>query len=98
MCNEYSAGMMITPAREQVVEALRWHFVELEAARRKAARRKAKAEATKRELLVYADRSRELLSQARKPPCEQCLRPHSPCKQRCLRSMLKLEDFEAENL
>jgi hypothetical protein len=31
---------------------------------------------------------RALLSRARQPPCDRCLRPTSPCRVRCLRSLL----------
>jgi hypothetical protein len=43
----------------------------------------------KREIAADVAPAREFLRQARKPPCEQCLRPASPCKERCLRSMLR---------
>jgi hypothetical protein len=36
--------------------------------------------------------AREFLRQIRKPPCEQCLRPASPCRERCLRSILTSEN------
>ena len=47
----------------------------------------------KRERVAAAAVARELLHQARKPPCEQCLRPaSSPCTERCLQSMLRPDD------
>jgi hypothetical protein len=47
-----------------------------------------KLENKKREIVADSAHAHELLSRARRPPCEQCLRPASPCKLRCLRSML----------
>jgi hypothetical protein len=46
----------------------------------------------KREFAAELAAGLKLLSQAREPPCEQCLRPASPCKERCLRSMLHPDD------
>jgi hypothetical protein len=37
-------------------------------------------------------RARTFLGKAQPPPCEQCLRP-SPCRARCLRSMLRPDDL-----
>jgi hypothetical protein len=42
----------------------------------------------KREKAADTAKAREFLRQAQQPPCKQCLRPASPCKDRCLRSML----------
>lgn len=49
---------------------------------------KIEAENDKREIAADIAVGRELLSRAQRPPCEECLRPASPCKVRCLRSML----------
>ena len=46
----------------------------------------AKEDARKRRIAADTARGREMLSQARTPPCEQCLRS-PPCAVRCLRSM-----------
>lgn len=43
----------------------------------------------KREIATDTARVSELLGQARRPPCEQCLRPASPCKERCLRDLFR---------
>jgi hypothetical protein len=53
---------------------------------------KLELEADKREIAADTAAARELLRQARQPPCEQCLRPESPCKLRCLRSLLRQAD------
>jgi uncharacterized protein DUF3310 len=44
----------------------------------------------KREIAADTTAALALLHQARQPPCEDCLRPASPCKERCLRSMLSV--------
>jgi hypothetical protein len=48
---------------------------------------KLELEADKREIAAELAAGRELLRQARRPPCEDCLRPESRCRVRCLRSM-----------
>jgi hypothetical protein len=45
-----------------------------------------------REIAADVAHARELLSQARKPPCESCLRPAAPCQRRCLRPLLLPND------
>src|SRR5262245_1328904 len=48
----------------------------------------AKVEAIKCEIADATARACVLLSEARQLPCKQCLRPASPYRERCLRSML----------
>jgi hypothetical protein len=45
----------------------------------------------RREIAADIVRAQDFLRQARRPPCEECLRPASPCKVRCLRSVLSGE-------
>jgi hypothetical protein len=54
----------------------------------------AQLEAAKHRREIAADvaHAHELLSQARKPPCESCLRPAAPCQRRCLRPLLLPND------
>ena len=52
----------------------------------------AQLENDKREIVADTVRASEFLRQIRKPPCEQCLRPASPCRERCLRSFLTSEN------
>jgi dCTP deaminase len=49
----------------------------------------AKADKNKRARAAELAAGRALLSRAQQPPCEQCLRPWSPCQVRCLRSILE---------
>jgi len=53
---------------------------------------KREAENDKPEIAAAVAAARELLSQARKPPCESCLRPAAPCQRRCLRPLLLSND------
>jgi hypothetical protein len=46
----------------------------------------------KREIAADVAHARELVRQARQPPCESCLRPAAPCQRRCLRSLLLPND------
>jgi hypothetical protein len=50
------------------------------------------SENEKRVIVVDVAHARELLRQARKPPCESCLRPAAPCQRRCLRPLLLPND------
>jgi hypothetical protein len=51
---------------------------------------RAKLDRIKRKAVADTGRAREVLRQAEtRRPCEQCLRPASPCTERCLRSMLQ---------
>jgi len=52
----------------------------------------------KREIAAATAAARELLHQARRPPCEDCLRPASPCRKRCLRSMGVVDRSEPETI
>jgi hypothetical protein len=47
----------------------------------------SKPRETKHEIASDIAAAQKLLERAPLPPCEQCLRPHSPCRLRCLRSM-----------
>jgi hypothetical protein len=50
--------------------------------------RQAKLENAKHDIAADTARVVELLRQAEaRRPCEKCLRPASPCKERCLRAM-----------
>jgi hypothetical protein len=79
------------------------HFRHLPHEARLLADEQAKLEADKREIAADTARTHEFLlaSWRQQPPlhsgrvdhlgrrCEQCLRPASPCKERCLQSMLQ---------
>jgi hypothetical protein len=67
-----------------------------EADKREADKREIdKREADKDEIAADTPRARELLRQAAaQRPCTECLRPASPCKERCLRA-LRLNPAEA---
>jgi hypothetical protein len=58
----------------------------------------AQLEAAKHRREIAADvaHAHELLSQARKPPCESCLRPAAPCQRRCLRPLLLPNDVRVK--
>jgi hypothetical protein len=58
----------------------------------------AKVEDDKRELAAELAAGLKLLRQAREPPCEQCLRPHAPCRVRCLRSIGVTDRPESETI
>jgi hypothetical protein len=54
----------------------------------------SKLRETKHEIASDIAAAQKLLERARLPPCERCLRPHSPCRLRCLRS-LRMSEAEA---
>jgi hypothetical protein len=57
---------------------------------------KLELENDKREIAADVAHAHELLSQARKPPCESCLRPAAPCQRRCLRPLLLPNDVRVK--